>query len=303
MYTAVGMQRNKKRGFTIVELLIVIVVIAILAAITIVAYTGIQDRAKASATQSAASQAGKTIAAYAVSNNDAYPTNLSAAAISNTDTITYNYIVNNATTPSNYCLSATDTANPTIAYSSTSTAAGLVEGECVTNLVTNPSFDSGALWATNAGTDVSISTAEAYMGNRSMRVLRTGTGDDFAHQSITLQPGRTYSYSARIYLTGSGSTGNNRNYWLYNQLGGSPVVDMRYSSNYNEWQLLSNLYVPTNASLTARIYPVTGQTLYVDGLLIVESNNVYAYGPSGLTGWAWNGTENASTSFGPALRQ
>ena len=36
----------KQTGFTIVELLIVIVVIAILAAITIVAYNGIQQRAK-----------------------------------------------------------------------------------------------------------------------------------------------------------------------------------------------------------------------------------------------------------------
>jgi len=36
-----------KRGFTIVELLIVIVVIAILAAVTIVAYNGVQQRAQA----------------------------------------------------------------------------------------------------------------------------------------------------------------------------------------------------------------------------------------------------------------
>lgn len=38
--------KTNKTGFTIVELLIVIVVIAILAAITIVAYNGIQNRAK-----------------------------------------------------------------------------------------------------------------------------------------------------------------------------------------------------------------------------------------------------------------
>ena len=39
-------ERMKVRGFTIVELLIVIVVIAILASITIVAFNGIQARAQ-----------------------------------------------------------------------------------------------------------------------------------------------------------------------------------------------------------------------------------------------------------------
>ena len=54
-----SLKQTKSRGFTIVELLIVIVVIAILAAITIVAYNGIQNRAKASAAQELANQVVK----------------------------------------------------------------------------------------------------------------------------------------------------------------------------------------------------------------------------------------------------
>lgn len=56
--------RQGVRGFTIVELLIVIVIIAILAAITIVAYNGIQTRAYKSAVQSDYSNTVKTTEAY-----------------------------------------------------------------------------------------------------------------------------------------------------------------------------------------------------------------------------------------------
>ena len=45
------LERKRNRGFTIVELLIVVVVIAILAAITIVAYNGVTSRAKDSTRQ------------------------------------------------------------------------------------------------------------------------------------------------------------------------------------------------------------------------------------------------------------
>ena len=53
-----------QKGFTIVELLIVIVVIAILAAISVVAYNGIQARAKTSSAQSLASQTAKKAELY-----------------------------------------------------------------------------------------------------------------------------------------------------------------------------------------------------------------------------------------------
>jgi len=53
--------KNKNTGFTIVELLIVIVVIAILAAITIVSYNGIQARAKTSQANTELRQLEKAI--------------------------------------------------------------------------------------------------------------------------------------------------------------------------------------------------------------------------------------------------
>ena len=66
-----GIER-RQRGFTIVELLIVIVVIGILAAITIVAFNGVQTRAKNTAIENTASAYKKALAAYVADKGD-YP--------------------------------------------------------------------------------------------------------------------------------------------------------------------------------------------------------------------------------------
>jgi len=58
-----------KNGFTIVELLIVIVVIGILAAITIVAFNGVQNRAKNQQTVSAVRSYYEAIASHGVKNS------------------------------------------------------------------------------------------------------------------------------------------------------------------------------------------------------------------------------------------
>ena len=62
------MPRGKTTGFTIVELLIVIVVIAILAAITIVAYNGIQNRANDTSVQSDLRQVAAKFHEYKILN-------------------------------------------------------------------------------------------------------------------------------------------------------------------------------------------------------------------------------------------
>ena len=63
---------GKNRGFTIVELLIVVVVIAILATISVVAYNGIQSKAQKSLVQSEVQKVSKNIELFRV-DNGAYP--------------------------------------------------------------------------------------------------------------------------------------------------------------------------------------------------------------------------------------
>jgi len=90
-------------GFTIVELLIVIVVIGILAAITIVAFNGVQDKARDASAKSAATQAYKKLETYKTLNG-AYPNSLADAQVNNTSSTTYVYATQNGA--QSFCVAA-----------------------------------------------------------------------------------------------------------------------------------------------------------------------------------------------------
>lgn len=103
-------------GFTIVELLIVIAIIGILAAVAIVSYIGISQRAVASSLQSDLAGAATKLKLYQI-DNMAYPTALDCSATPAANTIclkvspgnTYAYAVVNNTNPQTFSLTATNT--------------------------------------------------------------------------------------------------------------------------------------------------------------------------------------------------
>lgn len=72
--------RKSTSGFTIVELLIVIVIIAVLAAITLIAYNSIKTRANTSAVVSDLKAASKKLLIYKI-DNGTYPAGANGGAI------------------------------------------------------------------------------------------------------------------------------------------------------------------------------------------------------------------------------
>lgn len=96
---------TRQAGFTIVEILVVIVVIGILAAISLVAYNGVQERARVAVLQSDLKDAGKELA-LAKLDNGSYPTSLAQVSPKTSPGTTFQYRYDNAT--KSYCLTATN---------------------------------------------------------------------------------------------------------------------------------------------------------------------------------------------------
>lgn len=118
-------EKKTQKGFTIVELLIVIVVIAILAAISLIMYTNIQNKAAGTALQSdlknATTQLGMTQA-----ENGNYPAGPTPPSeLRKTNGTTYQYDSDGI----NYCLTATSSRSGVPAYYVTNTS-GVREGAC-----------------------------------------------------------------------------------------------------------------------------------------------------------------------------
>lgn len=303
-----------KQGFTIVELLIVVVVIAILATITIVAYNGIKDRAAASALQSSATQAGKKALSYAPLNTDQYPTESNYAADlgvpSSTPQATYDYYTSDDRKA--FCISVTDTTKrPETAYSFTQKGQ-VVQGRCIKNLATNPSFEPlGAMgWSvSNQCAAQTVDTAIFYTGNASYRCTASAANSIvyFSGTGAAITPGQSYTTSA--YVRSSQSRSVEAYISAKDATSGNELN--RVNSNYtnitaNSWSRVSaSGTMPANTALMGiqvnfRSAPQNEQA-WIDGAMYTAGTVLYAYSdPTTNANWSWVSTPGTSTSFGPS---
>lgn len=174
------MQKNKQ-GFTIVELLIVIVVIAILAAITIVSYNGISARSKEAALKTDLKN-GSTQIKLLKTETNTYPANSDGLKKSDTTTFTY------STSENGFCLAATSAQLPGKSFFVVNDSA-IQEGECP------PSIADGALIQT-------ITSANC----PTTRVRAVDSRDNRTYWVQKLADGRCWMLTNLAYAGGGSNT-------------------------------------------------------------------------------------------------
>jgi general secretion pathway protein G len=239
---------QKHSGFTIVELLIVIVVIGILAAITIVAYNGIQQRARSTTLTSDLTTASKQLKMDQATNN-LYPATIAQANNNNglraSAGTTYSYTVNNAVTPQTFCLSATNgTQVSSITQDSTALPGGCTNlalgGTSPNALITDgvtasvPYYDGGAglkSITVDIGSVQNVSVVKVwhyYNDARTYNATKTEVSADNSNWTTVFDSatsgtyaesasGKTTSFATQpvryIRDTSNGSSTNTGNHW------------------------------------------------------------------------------------------
>ena len=233
------MTRWAKTGFTIVELLIVVVVIAILASITIVAYNGIRERSQSSALATTLKSASQKVQAYAVDNADQFPATLDAAGIKDTDAVNYQYTTATTNGVSSFCLTATYNRSQTSYYSSLTSKqeSGFCPGhntivwyESVANAP--PSLADGT-----------VDTSVFRNGDRSMRINPGKNGVPLRGSPFTVTQGQVYTVRLWIQTDSNwnGTDGNSK-IRFGNLSNGNPVSVCGYSGVKANWTQASCAY-------------------------------------------------------------
>lgn len=321
-------QHPKQQGFTIVELLIVIVVIGILAAITIVAYNGIAQKATVAIISGDLSNAMKRLKLDQVELSGAFPPSTTAAnggqGLQASPNNTYQYTVDNSVNPGTFCLTAT---NSSTSYFITQDGGTPTVGACpghavggppiITNFMINPGAEVNASNWTNPNSSIlTRDTTTFHSGGASIKVTMpssaagtVGTGYIMGVGAVPsiLAANTTYTFSAWVFIPSSTITNIS-----------STVQGTGYTSRINgpaattavknAWVRLTNSFT-TSASGNITLYylntstATAGQVFYIDDAMLTIGITTYNYadGSYSANGWNWTGATGVSTSTGPVL--
>lgn len=260
-------------GFTIVELLIVIVIIAILAAIVMIAFNGVRTRAIDSKIKADLSQAGTKLLTLAnTGDTNAFPQNFSDTGLTSSiepGGTTYYYNVNAEGTV--YCLQAINSGRT---YFITNGEKNPQTGECegTTGVPTDGNFTEEI--------DLSGSETQTVTYNNGSGVGQTFTievpeGMDYlnVHTSGGTSTG-SFGANVRIRQGGQPSSGNN-DCWTASAQGN---VEQCYMFN------------PTPGTWYVEVYPYYTTDTYTNVTLSMSwgyDEGVYA-GPTTLSGGIWD---------------
>ena len=312
--------KSGREGFTIVELLIVVVIIAILAAITIVAYNGIQKRAQAAAISTALNQASKKIRMYQV-DNGTFPATLANAGISDAD-VTYQF----AGTTNTYCI--TGTQGSASMYVS-DTQPNPIPGGCpghgqggvaaVTNIAVNPSFEtniSSVGYMGGAGTDSTYIRASdwAASGTYSIKITKTLSAATAkgvrVNSSVAVAAGDVVAWTATV----RNNSASSKSFSLYAERS-VPTYAGLYGSTCTAVSANATLKLTGQTTITAAnegqvnfgVLPCgttfqIGESYSADAFMVVKNQALpSSYSDGSSANWVWNGSAHASSSTGPAL--
>ncbi len=311
----------RRQGFTIVELLIVIVVIAALAAITIVAFNGIQKRAQTSSVSSSLSNATKKIKLYQVDNGN-YPSALADAGVTDGAT-TYQY----SGTATTYCITGTQGSTSLFVSNTQSTptaggCAGHGQGgvAALTNLATNPKPTAGSPGGYGGWPGVGGATSlgvynDSSLGRTVWRMTwttgSTSNGGSYWQSDPVIIPGVRYQISQTI-RSSKNQTVTPLIVWVNAaasaETGNASMGATSLTAGVSQRIGASGVAPPGTGRMRIIAYSNSakweaGNTLDTWDTLVVQTDNtgLYNYADGSSPNWVWNGAAHASTSTGPPV--
>ena len=278
---------EKQTGFTIVELLIVIVVIGILAAITIVAFNGVSNRAKVTAIQADLNNSSKSLETFRLttSTNEQYPADLAAANLKASNGTTYQYSVDNNANPVQYCLTA---INGAVDYY-IGTGGQPKEGTCYENhglvgwwQLNGNANDSSGTGANGTVAGATLTTGANGAANGAYNFATTADTINLSANTALNNP--TFTYTAWVKPTSVAQTMT---------IVGSGYGSVQFRIDAGKLTLLATgvqPYAASTAAITANAWSYVGVTFSANGTFTYYINGA-AVG-SGTTTRAFTYTSN-----------